>query len=218
MPPTSKPNGAVPVVPRTARGQRRRSQLIEAARVVFERDGFVQTRVADIVAEAGIAHGTFYIYFDSKEAVFHAVIVELMEQISADAHLDAEEANAVAAVEAANRSYIAAFQRHAPLMLLWEDVAGYNTTIDDLLQTQIQSYIDRTERRIRQLQADGFADLTLDPEYTAIALCSMVREFCTQWFAAQRPIDLDQAVSVLTALWTRGIDLDPAAPHRHVAR
>src|SRR4051794_2983245 len=63
-----------PERPLTPRGRRTRSALVSAARAVFERDGFVGARVTDIAAHAGVAHGTFYTYFDSKEAVFRDVI------------------------------------------------------------------------------------------------------------------------------------------------
>jgi AcrR family transcriptional regulator len=45
---------------RTSRGRQTRDQLLDAARVVFERDGFLQARVAGICDEAGVSHGSFY--------------------------------------------------------------------------------------------------------------------------------------------------------------
>ena len=45
--------------PASARGARTRQTLVEAARRVFERDGFLDARITDITAEAGVAAGTF---------------------------------------------------------------------------------------------------------------------------------------------------------------
>ena len=59
--------------PLTGRGHARRAALLDAARRVFEERGFLETRVADIAAEAKVAQGTFYTYFDSKDAIFQAV-------------------------------------------------------------------------------------------------------------------------------------------------
>jgi AcrR family transcriptional regulator len=58
----------------TAKGLRTRDELVAAARRVFERDGYAGARVADIAAEAGVAHGSFYTYFSSKQDAFLAVI------------------------------------------------------------------------------------------------------------------------------------------------
>src|SRR5580698_7583907 len=57
----------VDVEPRSAKGRRTRARLLEAAKAVFERDGFLAARISDIAAEAEVSHGSFYHYFDSKE-------------------------------------------------------------------------------------------------------------------------------------------------------
>src|SRR5262249_12889860 len=83
----------------TAKGLRTRDELLAAARRVFERDGYLDTRVADIAAAAKLAHGSFYTYFSSKQEVFLAIVRDVGRQIRdavapsrADAELDAYEA------------------------------------------------------------------------------------------------------------------------------
>ena len=48
---------------------------------MFERDGFLEARITDIAARAGVAAGSFYTYFTSKEEAFAAVIEELSEEM-----------------------------------------------------------------------------------------------------------------------------------------
>lgn len=65
--------------PRNARRkQRNRARLLEAARRVMARKGVDAATVAEITAEADLALGTFYNYFDSKEAVLEGVVAELL--------------------------------------------------------------------------------------------------------------------------------------------
>jgi AcrR family transcriptional regulator len=59
----------------------RRAQLLAAARRVFARQGYHATSVAHILAEAGVARGTFYNYFDSKRAVFGAVLEDITGEL-----------------------------------------------------------------------------------------------------------------------------------------
>ena len=59
--------------PRSRKGAQTRARLLEAAKAVFERTGFLEARVSDIAKEAGMSHGSFYHYFDSKEQVFREV-------------------------------------------------------------------------------------------------------------------------------------------------
>src|SRR5258708_9050700 len=58
----------------TAKGLRTRDELVTAARRVFERDGYSGARGADIAAEGGVAHRSFYTYFSSKQDAFLAVV------------------------------------------------------------------------------------------------------------------------------------------------
>lgn len=54
--------------------ERRRQQILKAAKRVFARNGFHATTIADIAKAARISYGTVYWYFDSKEALFHALM------------------------------------------------------------------------------------------------------------------------------------------------
>jgi AcrR family transcriptional regulator len=60
--------------------QSRKDQLIDAAVHVFHEKGFQKTRIADIVAEAGVAQGTFYLYFKSKEEIFKDICITHMNR------------------------------------------------------------------------------------------------------------------------------------------
>jgi len=52
----------------------RHQQIVEAAIKVFATHGYRVASVADIIAQAGVARGTFYLYFQSKEEVFNAAL------------------------------------------------------------------------------------------------------------------------------------------------
>ncbi|MFW5917129.1 MAG: TetR/AcrR family transcriptional regulator [Halorubrum sp.] len=58
----------------TAERERIRSELVEAGRELFERFGFERTRVKDVTEAVGIGTSTFYQFFDSKEALYVAVL------------------------------------------------------------------------------------------------------------------------------------------------
>lgn len=62
--------------PRRRRKDARPSELTAAALELFVDKGFAATRLDDVAARAGVSKGTLYLYFDSKEALFKAVIEE----------------------------------------------------------------------------------------------------------------------------------------------
>ena len=67
--------------PRTARGERTLRKILDAARDEFGERGFADSSIVGITQRAGVALGTFYTYFDSKEAVFHALVRDMSAQV-----------------------------------------------------------------------------------------------------------------------------------------
>ena len=59
----------------------KREALIEAGRNRFRKTGFKKTGVADVAKDTGIAVGSFYKYFDSKEELFYRIYVRENEQL-----------------------------------------------------------------------------------------------------------------------------------------
>src|SRR6266436_2876032 len=75
------PTGKAPA-PETRRWRRRKDarpqEILEAALSVFAERGFAAARMEQIAARAGVSKGTIYLYFDSKEAVFRALVHEVL--------------------------------------------------------------------------------------------------------------------------------------------
>ena len=67
--------------PRTARGQRTLRKILDAALEEFGERGFSEGSIVGITSRARVALGTFYTYFDSKEAVFQEVVRDMSAQV-----------------------------------------------------------------------------------------------------------------------------------------
>jgi AcrR family transcriptional regulator len=68
-------------VPRTARGERTLRKILDAARHEFGERGFSDSSIVGITQRAGVALGTFYTYFESKEALFQALVRDMSAQV-----------------------------------------------------------------------------------------------------------------------------------------
>ncbi len=75
------PRTAAHLVPRTARGQRTLRAILDAAAEEFGERGFHDAGIARIAQRAGVAIGSFYTYFESKEAVFRALVADMSRQV-----------------------------------------------------------------------------------------------------------------------------------------
>lgn len=74
----------------------RRRELLAAARNVFARRGYHDAKVDDIVAEANVSKGTFYLYFPDKRSIFEALAYDLAQELEqavlrVDVQLDVEQ-------------------------------------------------------------------------------------------------------------------------------
>ena len=67
--------------PRTERGRRTLRALLDAARAEFGEKGFHDSSVVSITSRAGVALGSFYTYFDSKESLFRALVQDMSGQV-----------------------------------------------------------------------------------------------------------------------------------------
>ena len=68
--------------PRSRKGVQTRARLLDAAKEIFEENGFLEARISDIAERAGLSHGAFYHYFDSKEQVFREIAEMLDDELA----------------------------------------------------------------------------------------------------------------------------------------
>lgn len=197
--------------PRTARGRRTRETLIAAARAVFERDGYVDSRLVDIAAEAQCSVGSFYTWFETKDEVFAAVLHEAQsEMLHPGTGRIAATDDPVAIIAASNRSYFEAYRRNARLNQLLLQVAAVDPRFRALRQARADAFVTRNARAIDELQRRGLADRGVDATMASRALSGMVSRLAQDAFTAESDVPVDALVDTATRLWTNALGLtDP---------
>lgn len=197
--------------PATPKGRERRNEILRAARSVFEERGFLEARVADIVEIADVAQGTFYTYFDSKEAVFSEVAEQVIETMMESLHT--EYVSGLEPVERIRRAmlrFIEAFRPNAVMIGLIEQVGTFTPGMRHLRLALRESFVKRTTRGIERMQEDGVADPKIDPLMFSEALGAMVDQICYLWFFFEKEFEADAIVDVLTTIWARSIGIQGA--------
>ena len=203
--------------PRSRKGMQTRARLLDAAKVVFERDGFLDARIADIAETAQLAIGSFYHYFDSKEQIFRE-IAQLQEARLTAPDVVAEELpepdSPWERIRRANRRYLERYRDEAALMGVIEQVSRYDEHVNSARFATMKHFVERAEPAIRRLQEQGLVDTRLDPRFASDALGAMVARFAELWLVqGYREYDFDQAVDQLTLLWSNalGMAAEPAS-------
>jgi AcrR family transcriptional regulator len=194
--------------PATPKGRERRNEILRAARKVFEERGFLDARVADIVDIAEVAQGTFYTYFDSKEAVFAEVAEQVIETMMQSLHTEyVPDLEPVERIRRAMLRFIEAFRPNAVMIGLIEQVGTFTPEMRHLRLALRESFVKRTTRGIQRMQEDGVADSKIDSVLFSEALGAMVDQICYLWFFLDKDFEADAIVAVLTAIWARSIGI-----------
>jgi AcrR family transcriptional regulator len=194
--------------PTTPRGHATRAALVRSARGVFERDGFLEARIADITDEAGTATGSFYSYFESKEKIFEAVAEELNEEMHNPPSLDAlhgDDDGLVARVNTSHREYLRAYKRNARLMRVVEEVTNINDDFRHERTASAQTIVRANTETIRRLQKDGRADPDLDPLSTARTLSVIVSRAAYVHFVLEGERNFGKLANTLTRIWINSL-------------
>lgn len=77
----AEPVGKAPRTPRTERGRRTQRAILDAAAAEFGEKGFHESSIVSITLRAGVALGSFYTYFESKEVLFKALVADLSDRV-----------------------------------------------------------------------------------------------------------------------------------------
>ena len=188
-----------------ARGKRR-EELLRAATRVFAKRGYRAASISDIIKAAGVARGTFYLYFRSKQDILFAVIDDLREQQKAFIAQLSQQEGSVARPdprEQARQGFLAWLrfydQRRDALKILLREANLIDAALEPKRAEVRRGIVEYLSQRIRRLQSEGVYQRKLSPEIVSHFLIGMVDEIALSYLQKASNPDLrwlaDQCVS-----------------------
>jgi AcrR family transcriptional regulator len=187
----------------------RRRQILDAAKAVFAESGYHGASINAIIERAEIARGTFYLYFESKAAVFDSILDQAMADLRARIHrIEVDDPSAPApqvqlrAQLVATVEYIVGDRDLATLLLK----AGH-TPDADAAQRLGQFFADIRALIVRALESGIEIGLVrkCHEDLVAAALLGSVRGVIELLVDAETPPPVDDVVGELIALSLRGV-------------
>jgi AcrR family transcriptional regulator len=167
--------------------------------------------VDDIVQEAGVARGTFYIYFKDKYDILMALSERLHEQLFAESHVNLDRnAPPFERIRVSLRAVLAAWEQHGGLYRSLNQMALGRADFLELSQRNRFAYIQRIRGDIERSIDRGHAK-PINPAVAAKALAAMMDWICLLWFGlGEEPFpgatrDLDGVAESLAQLWYRAV-------------
>ncbi|HET6832515.1 MAG TPA: TetR/AcrR family transcriptional regulator [Acidimicrobiales bacterium] len=179
-----------------ARGQRTRQRLLDAAADVFDRTGYHAARVDDVVAAAKSSHGTFYLYFTSKEDLFEQLVGDVAAELHGLIGELAPVTNSARGREAL-RAWLArvreTYARHGRVIRAWTEAELSGDPVGRQGDDVLTGLALALTRRMRLPKRSG-----LDPTIATLALMMMVERL--NYYAASGQVDLDDEDELLDTL------------------
>jgi len=172
----------------------RRANVLLVARTIFSNQGYSATSIDDIIEAAGIARGTFYLYFESKRAIFDELLDELFTTLQAQVRRIEVGPNALPPVEQMNATVDRVMQtladnRDMPRILLREAVG-----IDDEFDVKLEQFYGRIEKMLTSAVQTGQEMKLVRPcDAGMVARCILgsAKELVHWAFVKQEPDALD---------------------------
>ncbi len=173
------------------KGENTRRRLMDAARLVFLRDGYLNAEISKISRAAGNSAGAFYIYFDNKSSML-------------DALLDEFDISLLRETESPSKYFHLYFQSQTPenlherLRAVWETYKIHASAFYALTQAaMVDRHFAQRERELRQRAVDDIRDMIkarqelglckrLDLQYSTQSLEIMLTYTLHDWLAVRR--------------------------------
>ena len=201
-----------PAVVSEERSEQRRAQILDAAYRVFSTKGYRDTTIADVAAELGMGHGTFYRYFTNKYDIFQQVLgTALMRVAKIIASEDASAANTVdeyrAQVERVGANLLALLDADPAIpRLLFYEAMGISPELDEHIQRSWELAGQVTEAYLVNGKQKGFLRADLDTHVVSLAINALIFEGGRRVLRAKDRAEAKQRwLASLTALIFDGI-------------
>jgi AcrR family transcriptional regulator len=193
--------------PTTARGQRTRQALVEAAEKVLGEKGFERASIADITRQAGVALGTFYVYFADKRALLVEVVDGLADRLKAElAEAIAGEDDRLEVERRGLRAFFAFTSRHRQLYR----VVRQSEFVDEAcFRRYYRGFAAPYAAALGRAQERGQVR-RLDPEALAYALMGMADFLGMRFVLWGKGKDLERAIEAAVALLRHGMAAAPS--------
>ena len=190
----------------------RRDEIMAAAKEAFARKGFHATTIADIAKQAGLAYGSIYWYFDSKDELFHALMA--VEEGALRAHVaaalaapgaSAENAMGGAPFRAAVQATFEFFEvDKATVKLLFRDAYALGDRFEKHLGGIYERFIDDIETFVVASQERGEV-VAAPPRMVAYTLAALVGQLAHRRLSTNDDVTAAQVADFVVSLVLDGL-------------
>ncbi len=176
----------------------RRIQLVDAAVKVFARKGYNSASITDIIEAADVARGTFYLYFDSKLDVFHAVMdryIDLFRGVVARevARSYGNPLSARANIRQSLLEWLRFYKENRELSkVVFREAMAIEPEYEKRCLEMMESCFQHWRKSIERFQKVGFVRRDLDPNFLQMAFCGIMINVVLRYIIPDPNADIER--------------------------
>ncbi len=185
----------------------KRVAILRAAIKVFARNGYFNSKVSDIASEAGIADGTVYLYFKSKEEVLHSVFDRLMEEMISEGKREIED------IREADKRLRRIAQLHLEKLGADRELAvvaqvefrGSTKFMEEFSATGFGQYLEIIRQTFVEGQKQGVFRKDLNATVCAKIFYGALDEMVTNWILSHKSYALEPMADTVVEVFFGGV-------------
>jgi TetR/AcrR family fatty acid metabolism transcriptional regulator len=185
----------------------KREAILKAATQVFARRGFFQAQVADIARAAGVAAGTVYLYFRSKDDLLVSIFERTMQETLAEGRAALAEApDPRERLRRIARLHLERMGRDRDVAVVFQVELRQSTKfMERFSSTYLRDYLGIIRDTIAEGQAAGAFRPGINPTIAAKALFGALDEMATNWILTHRKYALAAQADEVIDLFLNGV-------------
>jgi len=188
----------------------KRELILRAATRVFARNGYFNSKVADIARAAEVADGTVYLYFKSKEEILHSIFDQNMAAaIAAGRELIKELADPREKLRRIARLHLERLGADRELAVVFQvELRGSTKFMEEFSAAGFAEYLDLLCKIIEQGQRSRVFRKDLNAKVVAKILFGALDEMATNWIISHRNYKLEPMADVVMDVFLNGVSAE----------
>ena len=193
--------------PRSQHTGDKRALILRAATKLFARRGFFNAQVADVAREAGVAAGTVYLYFQSKDDLLISIFERTMhEGLEAGRQALAGVSDPVERLRRLARVHLERLGQDRDLAVVFQVELRQSTKfMERFSSTLLQDYLHAIRNAVADAQTAGRFRREVSPTFAAKMLYGALDEMATNWILSRRRYALAAQADEVVDLFVHGM-------------
>jgi TetR/AcrR family fatty acid metabolism transcriptional regulator len=185
----------------------KRNVILRSATKVFAQKGFFNSKVSDIAADAGIADGTIYLYFKSKDEILHSIFDQAMGNFIEEGRRELSNINSpVERLKKVAELHLKRLGDDRDLAVVFQvELRGSTKFMEAFSAAGFHEYLEVIRTTIEQGQKQGVFRSDIKPIVCAKILYGSLDEMVTNWILSKKPYALEPLANEVLKIFLKGI-------------